>query len=823
MKFAIGKQREQNWSSANLNSFLGFLQTNTFVFNDKADQAKIMKYLMIAENMVDGYFLTGTSLSLNKPVSKSNNFAFITSVNNGSPIIENGDSFVYIDLDISKIPNDDTDWLRYFSDMLFDICSYDGFDSEDDFRKGLIFVKKSASGLGLHLLYRIKSTTIKEDIKGYGINIFKRLVEQTGFDLWYKGVFDTTSFDDKRKMWCGFQSPENIWFSEKKVQLELSRQEIQLALNFFGSRGPKYKNPPVVKQPLSNLWNFAGCKGINSTYVTGNHQSIFSFCGMCSSNGYEENEVIDFLEKEHSDIVDSSTPYNGGETTRLKVKRLWLHTKNFKAISFKDKDTLFIGAEINKELLFQKLLNGNLKLVKLTDTLERKRDFYELEDGILYKANFDKVSTITDTDWYRTFVKENAIATETDKSKILQPIDGFLFKTGEFNIIEKNMLINDDLETSYLYLDNGILEIKKDSVKLLDSSNSLYLDDWICRENLGGKRGDKIKYDNSLNLEDWKELEFFRTCTDSTDVFLRAIGYLCHRTKTNNKTIVFIDGFENDENDVTGGGGGTGKTLVSYILKSFRNVCEIGSPDPKNRFWLDSLNSNHDILLLNEVPSEFDMTVIRNFEEKVIKKEEKGKPIENLVGDNCPRILMNTNFSILKTDNATLRRIIGIPFNKNWANDHTKGENKMVREFGHEWMNSKHNSEWWSYFLLFIVDCIQKYLNNKTLISPLTQDMINEKVANTMQNSDIYSPYYDLIWQEIAKGGNVSINTMIMDIKQSHNVNLNINKTTSYLNGKVATHSRETKEEWTLESIRQGDKRYKKLTKKVIQFDSLFE
>lgn len=835
MKFFTNiNQVSSKHADADLTDLIKLLKTNRFDYKSVTDHKNAQDFLFVyqKEKKKIPFLLDKTGITLTNRVEKDEQCGFIPSIYKNIPIQDNGYSYVFIDLDIKKHPDLTSEQHINYTDLLFDNYQYPSQDDKD-FRKGLIMIRKSSSLKGLNLLFRVKGTSNKEDIKGYSIEILRRMMDQLSVNIFVRhivngrselAVVDSSGWGSDRKMYFNYSEPDNYWINDKFEFLELDGKSIRENINWFGRKGPSYAQPINPKKSIEDIWNMSGGKQFEEVYVSGgNHERIRILCSLSTLYNISQDDLISWLEKEKPKIIDSSDPYSESETTRVKIKRLWKYNKVGDKIGFQtNASSLFLGTKVNKEVLYNKLKNSNLVILRSYESINRRRDFYFDNDGKLSRANFDKIETLMDSQWFRDFLFENKVSTEIDKAMILKESEAYIFKNGDFKEVNmKTDLVTDTEDTSYLYVAEGIVEIKRGQKPNLILGGS-YLSDWESREIVaGGIKGDIISYNPSLKLEDWKELEFFNTCTDLPPTLKKTIGYQAYRFKQSNKIVNYIDGFEssNANEDDSGSGGGTGKTLVCYVLKAFRNVCEIGSPDPTNRFWLDRVRPDHDILLLNEVPEGFDIKYLRNFEDLNVSKEQKGIGLELLSGDACPRVLMNTNFPIIGTDKATKRRFISIPFNNKWQ------DISMMDTFGHEWFRSKHDHTWWSYMLLFVIDCIQTYLDDPTLTTALTDAMIYEKRNIKSMSKDDNYPYYEMIWSKLAAHNKVSVNDEIVSINKEHRVKLSQQKVHDYLRSKLSEHSKAERKFFELERKKdwKTGRNTLELKEKLIGFESLFE
>jgi hypothetical protein len=458
---------------------------------------------------------------------------------------------------------------------------------------------------------------------------------------------------------------------------------------------------------------------------------------------------------------------NDNITIRKKIENRFDKLKTFERAKYVEQ--LFIGKELNKNMIYEKMDNS-LSLVFLEKNLDKKlniarqKRFYYQEGNILKSCDF--AYNIADSSWYKKFINNINISDQDKKIKILDAVELYTQKGTDFIEYTDKDFLRDDKNNMYFYTSNGVVHITKDGANLIDT-DSVYLDSWIAKQ-IGTNR--KIKYNPNLKVEDWKEVDFFKKCTDHFDLLQRYIGYLCHTHKDNNTFVCFIDGFDvkldEDDND----GGGTGKTLVSYLLKIVRNVLEIPQPDTKDKFWLGNIVPGEtQILLLNEVKQDFKVEDIRTFYEMSVKVEQKHEKVITLEHHMVPRILMNTNFAILKNNNADDRRVVAMPFTNYWKDEYitdTKKTNKVEDTFGHRFFASEQTDEWWSYCLNFIIDCSIKYLSNPKLQTAVSKEMLSNKKHIETKAFDKDGHLMAQIYDNFVKNKSINIVEEIANIEK---------------------------------------------------------
>lgn len=260
--------------------------------------------------------------------------------------------------------------------------------------------------------------------------------------------------------------------------------------------------------------------------------------------------------------------------------------------------------------------------------------------------------------------------------------------------IELKML-NDTRNTSYIAFNNGVLEVTKNDIKLID-----YIDiDFYIWENHILQR-DFIPMDSFEN--DYKQ--FVYNISNKEPLAIEcAIGYLIstYKNRSNNKAIILNDEVisENPE-------GGTGKGVFVQGISQIRKASIIDGKlfDGKKSFPYQTVSLDTKILVFDDVIKNF------NFEEKFslvtegLTLERKNKDAVKLNVHESPKLIISTNYAIRGEGNSHDRRRYELEIAQFYGKDLTP-EDEFGRQLFDDWSIDDFNK-----FDNYIVYCLQLFL-----------------------------------------------------------------------------------------------------------------
>ena len=277
-------------------------------------------------------------------------------------------------------------------------------------------------------------------------------------------------------------------------------------------------------------------------------------------------------------------------------------------------------------------------------------------------------------------------------------------------------MIRDTKEKSFIAYSNGILEITKDKIKLLDYID---VDAYIWKAQIIDR-----DFEITKDVENNYKLFISNISQDSSDPIECVLGYLLSRykNKMNNKAIILNDEVisENPE-------GGTGKGLFVQGIRQMRKVSILDGKtfDDKKSFPYQTVSQDTDILVFDDVKKNWDFESKFSLVTEGMTLERKNKDAIKLSVEESPKMLVSTNYAIKGEGNSHDRRRHEIEIAQYYGKNLTPYD-----EFGHQLFDD------WDKFTFnrfdnYMVGCLQKYLQ-KGLIPQKAKNLTMRKfIAET--------------------------------------------------------------------------------------------
>jgi hypothetical protein len=261
--------------------------------------------------------------------------------------------------------------------------------------------------------------------------------------------------------------------------------------------------------------------------------------------------------------------------------------------------------------------------------------------------------------------------------------------------IELKML-TDTRTSSFIAFKNGVLEVTKNEVKLIDYID---IDFYIWEEHILDR--DFVILDDFEN--DYKK--FIQNISNNEPLAIEcAIGYLIstYKNRSNNKAIILNDEVisENPE-------GGTGKGVFVQGISQIRKTSIIDGKlfDGKKSFPYQTVSLDTKILVFDDVVKNF------NFEEKFslvtegLTLERKNKDAIKLNVHESPKLIISTNYAIRGEGNSHDRRRYELEVAQYYGKNLTP-EDEFGRQLFDDW-----SLEDYQKFDNYIIYCLQLFLN----------------------------------------------------------------------------------------------------------------
>jgi hypothetical protein len=273
--------------------------------------------------------------------------------------------------------------------------------------------------------------------------------------------------------------------------------------------------------------------------------------------------------------------------------------------------------------------------------------------------------------------------------------------------------IQDTATTSYMFFKNCVLRITPigvEKIKYEDIEGHVFekdiIDHELTCEDCEGPYGIFNFFIQNISDNENQEIS-----ENNYSSLISIIGYILHRYKdpSNAKAIVFMDPYRGD-----GANGGTGKSLLTKAFEKVRpSVYEDGKFfHTKDRFALSQVDYNTRVLIIDDIPENFDFSKLFPLitEKAVIERKYQNK--YTVLFERSPKIVITTNYVLKGLDESTIRRKIDFIFSSYYNRENTP-ESEHGGLFFIDW-----NHEEWQDFYLVMAHCIYKYLEVGKIIMP---------------------------------------------------------------------------------------------------------
>jgi hypothetical protein len=270
------------------------------------------------------------------------------------------------------------------------------------------------------------------------------------------------------------------------------------------------------------------------------------------------------------------------------------------------------------------------------------------------------------------YVSSNKVV-ETSAEKIKDFVLNYLLERNEWdvwnycasfqNIFSENylsmiesvelLMLQDSKFKSYIAFENGILEVTKDTTRLVDFID---VDGYVWKSQIIGR--------DYVHLEQYENeyATFIKNISNSEPLPIECvIGYLLstYKNKMNNKAIILNDEVisENPE-------GGTGKGLFVQGLRQIRKVSILDGKtfDDKKSFPYQTVSPETQVLVFDDVKQNFDFESKFSLVTEGMTLERKNKDAIKLKVEESPKLVISTNYAIKGEGNSHDRRRFEIEF-----------------------------------------------------------------------------------------------------------------------------------------------------------------
>lgn len=260
---------------------------------------------------------------------------------------------------------------------------------------------------------------------------------------------------------------------------------------------------------------------------------------------------------------------------------------------------------------------------------------------------------------------------------------------------------------------NGIARVSKDSQEIISYDE---VNDFFAKHKTQQHEFSFCDVDRNRSVfadflfmaatgKDVRKVELTEEDESSISAFMTMFGYLI----TNYKNPAFSPSIILSDNGANGEtrNGGRGKSLLQEALKHFRNSITKGGNayDPKYTHVHADLKKEHDLYLLDDVPSNFDYNALYTNITGDIDAQRKGVKAETIEFTDTPKFVISTNWAVRYDAHAasTNRRFIEYKFS-DFFNIENKPDDVFKQTFFNDW-----NEDEWNAFYNFGLSCVQHY------------------------------------------------------------------------------------------------------------------
>ena len=205
---------------------------------------------------------------------------------------------------------------------------------------------------------------------------------------------------------------------------------------------------------------------------------------------------------------------------------------------------------------------------------------------------------------------------------------------------------------------------------------------------------------------------------------MTTMGYLIstHKNPASSPAIIFTD----EEADGVSRDGGRGKSFLMRAPEKLRNLTYRGGDDfrPEYIHKFDGMDASHDLIMLDDVPKNFNFDSLYTQISGDIKVEPKGKKAFTISFKDAFKFVISTNYPLPFNKNAasTNRR-----YTENKISNFWNEKNSPVDYFGKiffdEWGDKNCNQ--WQLFYEFMIRCEIKFLQKGLIKQAYSKDYDN--------------------------------------------------------------------------------------------------
>lgn len=491
-------------------------------------------------------------------------------------------------------------------------------------------------------------------------------------------------------------------------------------------------SPDVIKELLSKYFKDLGDVDLKikhaDKYLKG--KTIASLIYIAKQNGYIVPKHLDTQRRDIKfwDIIE----YGDRENPKYKCEYIYPRCLNF----IKNNDfRIYCG-------------DGVRQLIRIENNVISKVSESYLHE---YLRNFIDTSE-------KDF-NENALDRFDRTAKIMIP--AVLASLPDDTTIIDEKIIHDTKDTSYMFFNNGYLEIGNE-INLFDYDN---LDGYIWKSSQKDHHID-ISDNTTGDYEDFihkiatnryegmpvENIEKFNTLRSS-------IGYMLHNFKNPSfhKVVVLTDEVISNSPQ-----GGTGKSLFQKALSKIVSTVGISGIDFQinKNYTYEEVKMDTRLINIDDCMKNFNFTELFSLATADFTVRKKYVSQVTIPFETSPKFCISSNTVINGDGGSFRRRMIEIEFSNYFSDSYTP-VNEYRRNFFSEWDDSE-----WNRFYVFMVNCILYYLNNGiveyerlNIAEKKTKSSIGESLYEFFDNYIVVDKYFTakFLIDEFALGYNEEI------------------------------------------------------------------
>lgn len=464
-----------------------------------------------------------------------------------------------------------------------------------------------------------------------------------------------------------------------------SDDALGLFKNFYSAGLTDSELETIIKSAYKNTHEFDSLTLVDDNKVREAQETLKKGVSKAKKEfrkeGLTDSDIEDVIDFDFEDdfLIFWDTDKNGKLSLNDYKFKLFLENRGFYKVQLNDKEFTF---------------------VKVYNNIINEVNEVQIKDFVLNHV------VEVDMNVYNFFAKSTAKFTE-----------GYLNQLATKDLA----MIRDNENESYLFFENGVLKITKDSTEIIDYIN---IGGFVWQKNIIPH-----EFKTTDKPSDFENFIFNVSNKDKDRKLIveTALGYLLNNYKKQDEglAIVFYDETLNDNPS-----GRTGKTLISKALSHCRKLVTLNGKEFNNKgqFPYQTINLDDNIICFDDMERSFKFETLFSIITGNLTLNKKNlQPIE-IPFSRSPKIMFTSNYILSGVGDSHDARKIEIELYRHYSKTY-----KPINEFGKLFFSQWDKSEWDSFFN-YMVSNIQQYFNNGLLFSELKTGKTKKIIANTCED-----------------------------------------------------------------------------------------